>query len=71
MESPFAALRIRTDTAKSYKRVDRASAAIWKMLMVAESRCRRPEAPALTKDVWLGAQYVDGVRVQTAEEVAA
>ena len=42
MESPFAALRLRTDAAKRVKRVDRAIAAIGKMLMVAESRaCAR------------------------------
>ena len=34
VESPFAALRLRTDAAKRYKRVDRAIAVIWKMLMV-------------------------------------
>ena len=33
VESPFAALRLRTDAAKRYKRVDRAIAVIWKMLM--------------------------------------
>ena len=38
VESPFAALRLRTDAAKRYKRVDRAIAVIWKMLMVAEGR---------------------------------
>lgn len=42
VESPFAALRLRTDAAKRVKRVDRAIAAIGKMLMVAESRaCAR------------------------------
>ena len=71
VESPFAALRLRTDAAKRYKRVDRATAVIWKTLMVAEKRFRRLKAPALMKDVWLGAQYVGGLRIQTAEEVAA
>ena len=33
VESPFAALRLRTDAAKRYKRVDRATAVISKMLM--------------------------------------
>ena len=37
VESPFAALRLRTDAAKRYKRVDRATAVIWKMLMIAEN----------------------------------
>jgi len=34
VESPFAALRLRTDAAKRFKRSDRATAVIWKMLMV-------------------------------------
>ena len=72
VESPFAALRLRTDAARRYKRVDRAIAVIWKMLMVAEKRFRRLQAPELMKDVYLGAQYVDGIAVEaTAEKVAA
>jgi hypothetical protein len=71
VDSPHAVLRPRTDAAKHHKRVDRATAVIWKMLMVAEKRFRRLRAPALMKDVWLDAQCVDGVRIQTAEEVAA
>ena len=57
VESPFAALRLRTDAAKRYKRVDRAIAVIWKMLMVAEGRFRRLKAPALMKVVYQGARY--------------
>ena len=72
VESPFAALRLRTDAARRYKRVDRAIAVIWKMLMVAEKRFRRLQAPELVADVYLGAQYVDGIAVEaTAEKVAA
>ena len=72
VESPFAALRLRTDAARRYKRVDRAIAVIWKMLMVAEKRFRRLQAPELMADVYLGAQYVDGIAVEaTAEKVAA
>ena len=72
VESPFAALRLRTDAARRYKRVDRAIAVIWKMLMVAEKRFRRLQAPELMKDVYLGAQYVDGIAIEaTAEKVAA
>ena len=63
--------RLRTDAAKRYKRVDRAIAVIGKMLTVAEKGCRRLEAPALMNDVWLGEQYVAGLRIQTAGEVAA
>ena len=72
VESPFAALRLRTDAARRYKRVDRAIAVIWKMLMVAEKRFLRLQAPELMADVYLGAQYVDGIAVEaTAEKVAA
>ena len=72
VESPFAALRLRTDAAKRYKRVDRAIAVIWKMLMVAEQRFRRLKAHQLMEDVYLGAQYVDGIAGgATIEKVAA
>ena len=72
VESPFAALRLRTDAARRYKRVDRPIAVIWKMLMVAEKRFRRLQAPELIADVYLGAQYVDGIAVEAmAEKVAA
>ena len=58
--------------AKRYKRVDRAIAVIWKMLMVAEQRFRRLKAPELIEDVYLGAQYADGIAIEsTAEKVAA
>ena len=72
VESPFAALRLRTDAAKRYKRVDRAMAVMWKMLMIAEQRFRRLKAPELMEEVYLGAQYVDGIAAEaTAEKVAA
>jgi len=71
VESPFATLRLRTDAAKRYKRVDRATAVIWKLLVVAEKRFRRLNAPELLGDVYDGAKYVDGLRVEvSAEEVA-
>ena len=49
-----------------------AIAVIWKMLMVAEGRFRRLKAPELIEDVYLGAQYADGIAIEsTAEMVAA
>ena len=72
VESPFAALRLRTDAARRYKRVDRAIAVAWKMLMVAEKRFRRLQAAELMEDVYLGAKYVDGIAVELkVEKVAA
>jgi len=47
VESPFAALRLRTDAAKRFKKVERATAVIWKMLMVAQMRFRRLNAQEL------------------------
>jgi len=64
IESPFAALRLRTNAAKRFKRVENATAVIWKMLMVAQGRFRRLNAPELLKEVYHGAHYVNGVRVQ-------
>ena len=52
MESPFAELRLRTDAAKRFKRVDRAIAVIRKMLMVAESRFRRLKVPSSLRMDW-------------------
>ena len=72
VESPFAALRLRTDAAKRFKKVENAPAVIWKMLLVAEQRFRRLKAPELMKDVYQGAKYVNGVPVnQVPEEKAA
>ncbi|MCY4580748.1 MAG: transposase [Chloroflexi bacterium] len=71
VESPFAALRLRTDAAKRFKRVDRAIAVIWKMLMVAESRFRRLKAPELMKDVHQGAIYRDGIIIESEPEKVA
>jgi putative transposase len=70
VESPFAALRLRTDAAKRYKKVENATAVIWKMLLLAEQRFRRLDAPERMKQVYLGVQFQDGIGVKR-EEVAA
>lgn len=72
VESPFAAVRIRTTAAKRYKKVENATAVIWKTLMIAEKHFRRLDAPELLAEVAEGAVYVDGVRVKKAKkEIAA
>ncbi len=38
VESPFSAVRLRTDAAKRYRKVQNATAMIWKLLGVAEKR---------------------------------
>jgi transposase-like protein len=69
VKSPFAALRLRTDAAKRFRRSDRATAVIWTMLLVAERRFRRLNAPHLLAKVYAGVRYVDGV--EATQEVAA
>lgn len=72
VESPFAALRLRTDAAKRFKKVGNATAIIWKMLLVAERRFRRLTAPERMKEVYLGVKFVNGVKATTnGQEVAA
>ena len=68
VESPFAAVRLRTEAAKRYKRVANATAVIWKVLLVAESRFRRLDAPELLSDVYHGVLYVDGRRVPSGQK---
>jgi len=73
IESPFAALRLRTEAAKRYKSVPNATALIWKMLLIAESRFRCLNAPNLLKEVYKGTRFVDGIKVNkhSAKKVAA
>ena len=67
VESPFAGVRLRTAASKRYKRVDGASAMIWKLLMVAEHTFRKLHAPELMAEVAAGAAYSDGVKVTLSE----
>jgi len=66
VESPFAALRLRTDAAKRFKNVNNATALIWKVLRVAESRWRKLDAPDLLRDVYEGRRFVDGKPITRA-----
>jgi len=65
VESPFAAVRLRTSAAKRFKKVERATAIIWRLLRVAEKRFRKLNAPEQCRDVFDGHRYVDGVEVST------
>ena len=51
VESPFAAVRLRTAAAKRFKKVENATAVIWKTLLIAEKTFRRLDAPELLADV--------------------
>lgn len=72
VESPFSAVRLRTEASRRYKKVDNATALIWKTLMVAQKRFRKLNAPELLKEVYEGAVYTDGIKMKnTQREVAA
>jgi len=62
VESPFAAVRLRTAAARRFKKVENATAVIWKTLLIAEKAFRRLDAPELLADVASGFVYVNGVR---------
>jgi len=68
VESPFAALRLRTDAAKRYRKVENATAVIWKMLMVAEQRFRRLDAPEKIELVYMGIDYEEGLNAEAEQE---
>lgn len=62
IESPFAAVRLRTGAAKRFKVVENATALIWKTLLVVEHHFRKLNAPDLCTLVYDGAVYRDGIR---------
>lgn len=71
IESPFASLRLRTDAAKRFRKVENATAVIFKMLQVAETRFRRLNAPELLRELALGAEFKNGLRIQHHPQEAA
>ncbi len=70
VESPFAAVRLRTAAAKRFKKVENATAVIWKTLLVAEQSFRRLDAPELLAEVAEGVVYVNGERVKRTHNEA-
>lgn len=60
VESPVAAVRLRTTAGKRFKRVESATALIWKLLPVAEQSFRRLNAPEQLPLVYAGVPFVDG-----------
>jgi hypothetical protein len=63
---------LRTTAAKRFKKVENATALIWKLLRVAESTFRRLKGAGLLLAVYAGAQYVDGeLKIRTQQQMAA
>jgi hypothetical protein len=73
VESPFATVRLRTTAAKRFKKVENATALIWKMLQVAEATFRKLKGAELLPAVYAGVHYVNGVprRLTTQQRLAA
>jgi putative transposase len=73
VESPFAALRLRTDAAKRFRKVESATAVIWKMLMLAEQKFRRLDAPEKLVAIYFGfaaGERYEGTGVKREEVLA-
>jgi transposase-like protein len=68
VESPFNAVRLRTDASRRFKKVENAEAMIWKLLLVAEKSWRALNAPHLMRDVYDGKRFKDGIAVRTMIE---
>lgn len=60
VESPFSSVRLRTDAAKRFKKVQNATAMIWKLLQVAEKNFRTLKGYWLLPDVYTGKRFIDG-----------
>ena len=56
-----AAVRLRTTAAKRFKKVENATALIWKLLQVAQSTFRKLKGTELLPAVYAGAHYREGV----------
>ena len=74
VESPFSSVRLRTDAAKRFKKVQNATAMIWKLLQVAEKNFRALKGFWLLPDVYKGVEFIDGVmehKTKVFERMAA
>ncbi len=71
IESPFAAVRLRTTAAKRFKVVENATALIWKTLLVVEQHFRKLNAPHLCTRVYEGASFRDGIPTTTITTTTA
>ncbi|MFB1485144.1 transposase [Corallococcus sp. RDP092CA] len=60
IESPFASLRLRTDAAKRFRKVENATLLLWKLLLVAQKSFRKLDAAEHLRNVLAGRTYEDG-----------
>lgn len=67
IESPFSSVRLRTDAAKRFKKVQNATAMIWKLLQLAQKNFRTLKGYWLLSDVYNGKIFVNGVPKQDSK----
>ena len=60
VESPFQVVRLRTGAARRFKKVENATAVLWKLLMIAETGFKTFDGVRLLEDVAEGQTYVNG-----------
>jgi len=70
VESPFDMIRLRTNAARRFKRVENANSIIWKLLVLAEKAWRSLKGAELLRDVYDGKKFVDSKIVKNAESIA-
>lgn len=68
VESPFSTARLRTDAARRFKRVDNATAMIWKLLKVAEKGFKTLKGCSLLPVLYAGNKFIDGIMVNETFE---
>jgi len=69
--SPFALVRLRTTAGKRDKNIQTATALIWEVFEIAESRFPWLDLQALLPEVAEEGKYEDRVRVKTSNRAAA
>jgi hypothetical protein len=57
-----------TTVATRFKKVEHATALLWKVLQIAEFTFRRLQGAELLPAVYAGSQYVDGVQQSTSRQ---
>ena len=68
VESPFNAVRLRTDASRRFKKTENAETMIWKLLLVAQKSWRALNAAHLMREVYEGKPFKDGIAVRSRTE---
>jgi putative transposase len=56
-------VRLRTSAATRFKKVEPVTAIIWRLLLVAEQRFRKLNAPEVCRDVFRVVRYAEGLEI--------